>query len=990
MDPQRWEQIEDLLQRALDLEPPSRASFLDNQCGTDTDLRSRVEALLAHEARAESFMESPAFKGSNEQISEPALTPTSKISHYRIEARIGEGGMGEVYRASDEDLRRTVALKMLPAEFTSDPARVQRFEQEAFAASRLNHPNIITIFEITHSDDAHFIVEEYVEGQTLRELFTDPQTKNPQKLEIEKAIDIAIQIASALKAAHTAWIIHRDIKPENIMVREDGLVKVLDFGIAKLSQLQNEDELVQRPVKDELLPIDESRRQLTIPGSVMGTASYMSPEQARGEQLDGRTDLFSLGLLLYEMVVGERLLVGATPALRATQKQDDVLPASIRFGRTPKELQRIIRKALRGDRDERYGSAGDMLDDLNRLRRRMESRNARRIVGLSALVVLATLSFAALAAFLSVTEVWEETILRDGHTAAVRRAVFSPDGRLLVSAGEDRQVIVWDFARRERLKTFTDHTDTINAVAFSPNGKWFATASEDQTIIVWDAVRLEKAEVLRDHRSPVRSLTFSPDGHLMVSSSSDGEVTGHTLVWNTDSWTPTRRLAFGYYYGNHVFLDSQRLLDVTFRSWDLTTGRQMTAGPDGWGTGWLAASPDAKHLVNVDSNGNVQFLNRASPEPLVNQHSHHDHGRSAAFSPDGRWVATAAERIVLWDAHTFQKVVPLEYESIVWSVDFSSDSRWLVSAHGDGAVLIWDVQERELVANLREHSGGVRAVAFSPDGRRIATASEDKSIIIWEGEQRRKEAVLNGHDTRVTGAAFSPDGHWLVSVDQGGNLVRWDLVRKASTLTIKAPRNSAGYCMVISPDGRIAATTWNVFDLETGRPLVADQRWHSVYSAAFSADGKRLVGVTDKGGALVVDTQNWQVSEYLKWSDSPLVALSLSPDNRHIVTGEDAKVIRFGSIDPLRQEAVIGQHQARIKSLAFSRDGKQVASAGDDKMIALWDVGRRKLLTTIGTHTSPIYAIAFSPDGQRLISGEHDRSVRIYTRHRELWGYRLN
>jgi WD40 repeat protein len=988
MNPQRWQQIEDLLQRALDLEPASRASFLENECGTDTTLRLKVEALLSHEARAKSFMESPALQGSVGQV-QPALTPASKISHYRIETQIGEGGMGEVYRASDEDLRRTVALKMLPAEFTSNPARVQRFEQEAFAASRLNHPNIITIFEITHSDGGHFIVEEYVEGQTLRELLTDPQTKNPQKLEIERAIDIAVQIASALKAAHTAWIIHRDIKPENIMVREDGLVKVLDFGIAKLSQLQNEDELLQRPVKDELISTEESRSQLTSPGAIMGTASYMSPEQARGEQLDGRTDLFSLGLLLYEMVVGERLLVGATPALRATQNPGEAL-ANVRFGRTPKELQRIIRKALRGNRDERYGSAGDMLEDLKRLRRRMESRTARRVVGLSALVVLATLAFAALAAFLSITEVWEETILRDGHTAAVRRAVFSPDGRLLVSAGEDRQVIVWDFARRERLKTFTDHTDTVNAVAFSPNGKWFATASEDQTIIVWDAARLEKFKVLRDHRGPVRSLTFSSDSHLMVSSSTDGEVTGHTLVWETDSWSTNRRLPFGQRFGNLIIVDNnQRLLDIAFRTWDLTNGQKIKVGPEEWAFGWLAISPDSKHLANVDSIGDVQFIDRARPEPMMNQHSHDDHGRSAAFSPDGRWVATAAERILLWDARTFQKVVPLEYESIVWSVDFSPDSRWLVSAHGDGAVLVWDVQQRELVANLREHSGGVRAVAFSPDGRRIATASEDKSIIIWDGEQQRKEAVLYGHNTRVTGAAFSQDGDWLVSVDQVGNLIKWDLARRVPGLTIKAPKYMPGYCVVISPDGRNAAATWGVFDLETGRSLVADPHWHGVYSAAFSADGKKLVGVTDQGEVVVVDTQNWQV-QHQKWSDSPLVALSLSPDNKHIVTGEDAKVIRFGSIDPVREEAVIGQHQARIKSVAFSPDGKQVASAGDDKTIALWDVGRRKLLTTIGTHTSPIYSIAFSPDGQRLISGEHDRSVRIYTRHRKLWGYRLN
>src|SRR5688500_18354911 len=389
-------------------------------------------------------MESPAI------ASLPRYEPPTHISHYRIEKRIGSGGMGEVFKAHDETLRRVVALKMLPAEFTSDGERVRRFEQEAFAASRLNHPNIITIFEITHAGSAHFIVQEFVEGQTLRELLTDPRAKKPRRLGVERTLEIATQIAGALKAAHTAWIIHRDIKPENIMVREDGLVKVLDFGIAKLGEEQTGDASPRQHIEEGAAatapPHAHAAATLTVPGTIMGTASYMSPEQARGEQLDGRTDLFSLGLLLYEMATGERLLTGATraEALRSAQRVKEVLPPNARLGQVPKELQRIIRKALRSDREQRYASAGEMLDDLSRLKRRLENRTARRVIGLSALAVAAAVTVAVIAAFLSVSEVWEERVLRDGHTAAVRRAVFSPDGRLLVSGGEDQQVIVWD------------------------------------------------------------------------------------------------------------------------------------------------------------------------------------------------------------------------------------------------------------------------------------------------------------------------------------------------------------------------------------------------------------------------------------------------------------------------------------------------------------------------------------------------------------------
>ncbi|MDQ5846364.1 MAG: serine/threonine protein kinase [Acidobacteriota bacterium] len=989
MDRKRWEQLEDLLQRALDVEPDERAAFL--QSVADDSLRSEVEALLSKEADARSFLESPAVVCVAEQI-RPASALPARISHYRIEARIGEGGMGEVYRAHDETLRRVVALKVLPADFTFDPERVQRFEQEAFAASRLNHPNIITIFEITYADGAHFIAEELVEGETLRHLLTDSQSKTPRPLGVERALDIAIQIVAALKAAHTAWIIHRDIKPENIMVREDGLVKVLDFGIAKLDEEPRATESEQ-PASEEAI-VAESETEpvsmgLTISGTIMGTASYMSPEQARGEQLDGRTDLFSVGLLLYEMVTGERLFGGVTraEALEAVQHVDQALPTNLR-GHIPKELQRIIRRALRRDRDERYTSAGDMLEDLNRFKRRRENRTARRVIGLSALIGVAAVALVVVAGFLSVSEVWEEKILRDGHTAAVRRAVFSPDGRLLVSGGEDHQVIVWDFARRERLKTFTDHAKEVNAVAFSPDGEWFATGSQDQTVIVWDAARLEKALVLQ-HNGPVHSVTFSSDGTLLASSSSDPSSVSTTL-WDTVSWKKVRELPDGIFLGDYHFLANNRwLLDATGRMWDLSTGLKVRdSHPDLKGN-WASVSPDGKRWVSVDVEGQVKFVDLTNQKSLSVQRIHHDHGRSVAFSPDGKWLATAAERVVLWDAATFTRLLPLEYESIVWSVVFSPDGRWLVSTHGDGAILVWDVAERELVANLREHSGGVRAVTFSPDGNRVATASEDHSVIVWDAESGHKQAVLEGHRTRVMAVAFSSDGKWLASTDQDSNIIRWDVAQRTPKLTLRATEWGASYCLAISPDGRTVATTNAIYDIETGRQLTpSDTNWAQVYGATFTRDGQRLIGVTVHGAILLADTSDWQVKRQ-KLAGTPLVSLSLSTDGNYLVTGEDGKAVRLWSLEPLRELAVIGRHEARIKSVAFSPDGTQVASAGDDKMIRLWDVSRRRLITTIGTHTSPVYSVAFSPDGQRLISGEHDRSVRLYTRHRTLWGFPL-
>jgi serine/threonine protein kinase/Tfp pilus assembly protein PilF len=280
------------------------------------------------------------------------------ISHYRIIERIGAGGMGEVYLAEDTRLGRNVALKVLPAEFTKDESRLRRFEQEARAASALNHPNILTVFEVGQTEDQHFIVTEFIEGKTLREYSA------LTRIELSKTLDISIQVANALSVAHQAGIVHRDIKPENLMLREDGYVKVLDFGLAKLAEEQG-------PTTDtEAVTI---AKVATAPGTVMGTASYMSPEQARGLEMDPRTDIFSLGVVLYELIARRLPFEGSTPTdvIVAIVAKEPTPLAQFTPG-VPAELERIITKALAKDREERYQTAKDLLIDLKRLKQRLE------------------------------------------------------------------------------------------------------------------------------------------------------------------------------------------------------------------------------------------------------------------------------------------------------------------------------------------------------------------------------------------------------------------------------------------------------------------------------------------------------------------------------------------------------------------------------------------------------------------------------------------
>src|SRR5262245_27726769 len=297
MDAKRWGQIKEIYDHAIDLCGNEREGFLVEACGDDADLRREVESLLAAHAEAGTFLQSPAVEvAAREIVADEIISPEPQLigrelANYRIVSLLGRGGMGEVYLALDRRLSRNVALKLLPMQFAGDKRRVLRFEQEARAVSLLNHPNIVTIFEAGQAEDIYFIATEYIDGRTLR-----AELKDRGRLPVKDVLRIALQIADALSTAHEVGILHRDIKPENVMVRRDGIVKVLDFGLAKVAEsaLPNPDTGAAPP----------SNSYFSEAGAVFGTVKYMSPEQARGQAVDARTDVFSLGVTLYEMLTG--------------------------------------------------------------------------------------------------------------------------------------------------------------------------------------------------------------------------------------------------------------------------------------------------------------------------------------------------------------------------------------------------------------------------------------------------------------------------------------------------------------------------------------------------------------------------------------------------------------------------------------------------------------------------------------------------------------
>ncbi len=361
MSPERWRRIEEVYHAALERPPDQRAAFLAEVCGDDDELRREVESLLGHGESPEALLDRPAWEAAGELLDTHTMDQTRdlaghRISHYEILQKLGEGGMGAVYKARDTRLGRLVAIKTLPRDKVEDPDRKRRFVQEAKAASALNHPNIVSVYDIDQADGVEFISMEYVPGKTLGEMI------GRKGLPVGRALDYAVQMADALAAAHAAGIVHRDLKPANVMVTETGVVKLLDFGVAKLTQPHEPRATVGSvPVKTE-------------EGAIVGTAAYMSPEQAEGKPVDARSDIFSFGTVLYEMVTGRRAFQGDTnmSTLAAIIDKEPKPVREVAEG-VPELLERLILRCLRKQPGRRFQHMDDVKVELETLKEDSES-----------------------------------------------------------------------------------------------------------------------------------------------------------------------------------------------------------------------------------------------------------------------------------------------------------------------------------------------------------------------------------------------------------------------------------------------------------------------------------------------------------------------------------------------------------------------------------------------------------------------------------------
>ena len=955
MKADRWRQVEQLYDAAIELPVAERAEFVQEACAGDEDLQHELLSLLDAEQKAGDFMESPALDLAAKGVAQERASVkhssfiNRELGPYKIQKLLGVGGMGEVYLAHDTKLKRQVALKILPAQFVSDPEYIKRFEREARAVSALNHPNLITIYDIGVSDGVPFIATEFVEGKTVRDLIDDG-------LKMKDALAIATQVAEALSAAHSAGVLHRDIKPENIMVRPDGYVKVLDFGLAKLSE-----QTTAAAEKSNL-------SSQTQPGLLMGTLAYMSPEQAAGDEVDQRTDIWSLGIVLYEMTTGFSPTKGANrmETLGAILSKEP-LTAKDTNPVLPVELEHIFDKALEKDRELRYQTASDFRADLKRLKREIDSSPS--LPGGSGRAERRKLTAVA-----SPAKMWSRRAFVMG---ALVVAVLSLSVWLLATtwfATKAPPGPNWSSAKNVQL-TIKEGSELFCSLA--PDGKSFVYVSSEagNADIYWQRVGGKNpTNLTKDSTKAETTPAFSPDGNLIAFNS--------------------RREPAGLYIMEATGENPRRISDVGFHpSWS-PDGKLIVVGEE-----WIgvhsnkSASPSGLWIINV-ATGEKRLLTEGdaaqpswspgggriaywdwSPEghgdivtipatggPPVRITADDSIDWNPVWSPDGRYIYFASDRggsMNLWRIAVDEKTggatgapeaVPT-LSRYAFNVSFSRDGKSLVYVRYESTSNIQSVLFDALSGKVTGEPfwvtrgyTGVGTPQLSPDGGRYVArwlhpTQEDIAIFNKDGSNLR---ALTDDKFQDRSPHWFPDGQRVVfTSDRSGVNQIWAINADGTGLRqlTFADKNGAD-SPVLSPDGKRLAYLQlgdkgaSVYALDLTKswqeqtpeqlPLIPTSGAY-LSPNDWSPDGDKLIGpfVNENGSNGGIGTYSFSSRSYEKIVDSGNYPGWLRDNHKFIFTR--GSTIYLGDIESKKDQAIYSPSSYVIQHPSISSDNRTIS-----------------------------------------------------------------
>lgn len=951
MDPNRWKQIDELVDAALEVPENERDAFVAEKAAGDHDLRLAVSKLLGAQSKTNAFLQNSAMKIVAKALAddEPEVKPGTfldkTVGTYKIERLLGAGGMGEVYLAFDQKMKRKVALKILPREYGTNDERVRRFEMEARAISSINHPNIVTIYDVGNVDGVNYIATEYVEGKTLRDL-------SGGKFKMRNVMANSIQLCDALSAAHQAGIIHRDIKPENIMIRRDGYAKILDFGVAKLTE-----------------PGGQVNREFanTTKGMIIGTPAYMSPSQVTGDQVDHRTDIWSCGVVLYEFITGKNPFKGANrqATFHAILTSDPELSSTLNPD-IPEELDHILAKILEKDPDLGYQTASDLRADLKRVKRELDSSSSGSFSGQSSRFyrkaagrqrwIKTAAAFAAL--LLASAAVWaiffrkptsnapEWSSAANSQLTVGQGTEFfpslSPDGKSFVYAadtGGQFDIYYQRVGGKNPQNLTPDSSAEDTEPAFSPDGELIAFRSEREPKGIY--VMGASGENLRRVADFGFHPSWSPDGkELVVStfglSAPSVRVGRDNSLWivtldtgakrhlvkeeaSFPTWSPNgKRIAY-WVYGRGV---GRR--DVVTIASD-GTGEPIVVTRDfavsNWNPVW---SPDGQFLYFVsDKSGNLNFWRVAidqttgavlsEPEPIV---APSRYSRHLNFSRDGRRMI-----YVQTDNKTNIKGVefdPKNEKPVGEPFWITSGEREMVRAElsPDGSHFVMRMTRRtqdDIVVVGRDGSNWTditNDVAFdryprwSPDGKQIAFASDrNKSYEIW---------VCNADGTNLRQVTFQYE-------DEGGSsFPTWSPDGKSLIYTNK----SSSYIIDLT-------RTWE--EQQAPRRLFPTIDNFTVWD--WSPDGKKLVG--NLAGSTAIGVYAFETGQIERIVENMGSLPSWLPDSRRFIY-EMGNKIMIADVETKKTKVIISGHNENMRAPFVSRDGRLVYFSVHDSESNIW------------------------------------------------------
>jgi WD40 repeat protein/serine/threonine protein kinase len=934
---------------------------------------------------------------------------------YELIEEIARGGMGVVYRARQISLNRPVALKMILSGQLATPALKQRFHTEAEAAARLDHPNIVPIYEIGEHQGQQYLSMKLIKGGTLADVasFRKKAATPPFDKRAASLQDVATLIAKVARAVHNAHqrgVLHRDLKPTNILMDEQGEPHITDFGLAKLA---------------------EGDSSLTMSAAILGTPAYMPPEQAAGlgKGLTTAADIYSLGAILYELITGELPFVGETPleVMRKVVEEEPTAPSAVwrRLGepalstKSPidRDLETICLKCLNKDPLRRYGSAEMLADDLD-CWRNGEPISARPVNAAEKLwswcrrkPAFASSLFLILVLLLIVVIGSPIAMFRINHERqSTEHLLYIANINRAQAAWEQNNVglvhqlleetqnspyrgfewYYWQRLTHLEQRAFRGHLAEVISVAVSPDGQWVASTSLDRTVKVWELATGRERLTIHGHAGPIFSVAFSTDGQRLITGSEDKTA----RVWDAVSGRELLRLE-GHTHNVELVAfsrDDRRIVtgDVNriVRLWDATTGLELRKF-----AGHIAAlSPDGRSIVTtggfVEVGGNLggdRASNQAtlwdveSGRDLIRFKGHRDVVMWVAFSRDGQRVVTGSrdKTAKVWDTATGTNLVTLTgHDEQINSVAFSREGKRIVTASSDQTAKIWDTGTGQLLLTLKGHSGEINSATFSSDDRLIITAGADKTVKVWDAEASREMITLDGHNPKLCGLAFYPDGKRIVTGAYNGQVKVWDVTTGQVLFKL------AGTDVAFSLDGRQIMTTrgWmKLWDAESGRELrTFPGHKNAIDGVAFSPDGLRIVtGSADKT-AVVWDVRSGKEIFKLLGHTNGVRRVAFSPDGRRIVTGSLDGTARLWDATNGAEIFRFKDHGARVIGVTFAPNGHQILSGDETGTGLLWEMATGRVVLTLKGHRSAIQCFTFSPDSRRILTGSDDHTAKLW------------